>query len=96
MSDGLPVWWVSWYDDPSGPPGKMEESVTSWVTGYDASDREIRCARVPAKTEEEAWAKVDVMFPGASSARRRFSDQQPAGWWPPSDRFPPPSRKRSA
>lgn len=93
-----PVWWLSWWDPPKGPKGKRHPTikVPVWTTGYRCRDftgdtmEAAKCARVEAATEAEAWAAVDVEWPGASGCERRFSTECEPGWMPRSDRFPPP------
>lgn len=92
-------WWLSWWDDPSGPDGKRlprskRDRLQAWVTGYkgvedDGTFRVSRCARVQATSVKKAWELVDVMYPGASSAEVRFAEEVELTWWPPADRFPP-------
>lgn len=89
----MTVFWISWWDDPSGPPGKrlpVGALFESWVTGYrdfgDAEQQSI-CARVEATSADAAWALADVMYPGCRNYER-FTEEQPAGWRPPADRFP--------
>lgn len=102
----LPVFWLSWWDDPNGKPGKQltakqEEHFEVWVSGYryrpaegdDEVEHQSMCARVEAETERAAWALVDIMYPGASTGEVRFAHQHEPGWQP-GDRFP--SRKLRA
>jgi hypothetical protein len=98
---GLPVFWLSWWDNPNGANGvklapEQEERFEAWVSGYryrydDTGEVEecSMCARVEAETEAEAWAMVNCMYPGASGDVR-FTNKEAPGWRP-GDRFP--SRK---
>lgn len=88
------VFWVSWWireiDDPE-VASTWPKGVKGWVSGEDMNEppRQSWCARVEAKDQADAKAKILGMYGRFSTeVEWRFIEEKPDGWWPPADRFP--------
>jgi hypothetical protein len=82
----MKTFWMSWYDF---DPNITETAATFrlWITGVSDGDAETMCACVDAETQEQAWKKVEAVFPHART-RIRFIVEHEFGWSPDPGRFP--------
>jgi hypothetical protein len=83
--------WISWWDTSTEPGQHLPVGTFAhfWVSGQRMDDvgAHSMVALIDAENEDAAWALADVMYPGASSSERRFSNEKPLDYTP-GDRFP--------
>lgn len=91
------MFWVSWWDKPSGLPGKdlteeQQGRFRTWIAGergpVDAPTEYALCARVEAADDLEAWEMIETMYPGAKASEARHELSFDHDWWPDDKRFP--------
>ena len=84
-----PKWWLSWEADTMD----FEIHTPWWISGHayfsDDTDREIICAAVAAKTEEDAKAYIIASHDDPpNDLNWKFCQEKEKDWNPFSDRFP--------
>jgi len=84
--DLMKNFWISWYSDI--PLDQFEMHRPWWISGYDADDRPIVCAAVPAPDEQAARLFVRRSYDNPpDDLDWRFVEERPDDWSPFNSRF---------